>query len=185
MLHPNDPRKDSPEFKEAIRKEIDDLIKRGTWKVVCRSEVPDDANILGGRFVLAIKNPDTDEVIYKARFVVQGHKDKDKDLLIHDSPTISVSSIRILIAIAGIFGFRIWSTYIIQAYLQSSSPLLRDIYTEATKELCLDKEKLLKLLRPLYGLAECSATALSAGALTPVRQGSTRVSGARWHPSKL
>ena len=130
------------------------MIKRGTWKVVCQSEVPDDANIRGGRFVLAIKNPDTDEEIYKARFVVQGHKDKEKDFLIHDSPTISTAYIRILIAIAGIFGFRIWSTDIIQAYLQSSAPLMRDIFIKAGKELCLDKDKLLKLLRPLYGLAE-------------------------------
>jgi hypothetical protein len=33
---------------------------------------------MGGRFVLTIKNKDTSEEIFKARFAVQGHKDSQK-----------------------------------------------------------------------------------------------------------
>ncbi len=35
--------------------EIEGLLKRETWKVILRSEIPDNAIIFGGRFVLVIK----------------------------------------------------------------------------------------------------------------------------------
>ena len=55
---------------------------------------------------------------------------------------------------AAIFGFRIWSTDVSQAYLQSESNLLRDVYFKPSKEFDLSSGQLLKLLRPLYGLAD-------------------------------
>ena len=44
-----------------MRKEIEGLLENGTFKIVIREEVPNNSNILGGRFVLAIKNPNTRE----------------------------------------------------------------------------------------------------------------------------
>ena len=38
--------------------------------------MPDDPNIEGGRFVLAIKDESTGKEIWKARFVVQAYRDK-------------------------------------------------------------------------------------------------------------
>jgi hypothetical protein len=61
-------------FMAAKQKEIEGLISRNTWKVVERSKVKTDANILNGRFVPTIKNIGTDEEFYKARYVLQGHK---------------------------------------------------------------------------------------------------------------
>ncbi len=49
-----DPREDL--FRRAKREEIECLIKRRTWKVILRSEMPDNANVFGGRFVLVIKD---------------------------------------------------------------------------------------------------------------------------------
>ena len=43
--------------------------------------MPKNANILGGRFVLAIKDEGTKDEVWKARFVVQGYRDKLKRLL--------------------------------------------------------------------------------------------------------
>ena len=56
--------------------------------------------------MLAIKNIDTDEEIYKARFVTHGHKDREKPFLVQDTTKIRRSSIRMLVAIAALFGFR-------------------------------------------------------------------------------
>jgi hypothetical protein len=59
VVHPGDPRE--KDFWTAKRKEIDDLIKRGTWKVILKDEMPKNANLMGGRFLLTIKNSGTNE----------------------------------------------------------------------------------------------------------------------------
>ncbi len=56
VLHPLDPRCDSPEAIEAKRKEMQGLFDKGAYEIVIAEDVPDGANILGGRFVLTIKN---------------------------------------------------------------------------------------------------------------------------------
>lgn len=94
-------------FEAAKEKEIKGLIDRGTWKVVSTHDLPRDANIMGGRFVLAIKNEGTKDELYKARFVVQGYRDKMKTSLVHDSATSRQVSTRILVALAAIFGFKL------------------------------------------------------------------------------
>lgn len=75
VLKPNDPRSSSQKFTEAMKVEIDGLMSRGAFKIVESQTLPSDANILGARFVLAIKNVGTAEEKHKARYVVQGHKD--------------------------------------------------------------------------------------------------------------
>lgn len=109
---------------------------------------------MGGRFVLSIKNVGTGEETCKARFVVQGHTDAEKELLVHNSTTLQKSSIRSLIAIATISGMRLWTQDISQTYLQSARKLMRDIYIRPSKEFKLNSNQLLKLLKPLYGLSE-------------------------------
>lgn len=73
VLEPGDPRQHCAKLKIAKAKELEGLARRGVFEIVFRDEVPENSNILGGRFVLAIKNKETDEEVYKARFVVQGH----------------------------------------------------------------------------------------------------------------
>lgn len=119
-----------------------------------RQDLEGGANILGGRFVLAIKNKGTGKEVLKARYVVQGHMDREKNLLVHNSPTVSQQSIRLLIAIATIFGFEIWSEDMTQAYLQGAERILRKVYIKGKPEFQLEDYELLEVLRPLYGLAD-------------------------------
>jgi hypothetical protein len=63
-------------FDVAMQRNIQGLIERGTWKVVLKDEMPENPNIMGGRFVLTIKDAGTSKKIYKARYVVQGFRDK-------------------------------------------------------------------------------------------------------------
>ena len=50
--------------------------------------VPEDAKFLPGRFELAI-NPNEDrEIKFKARFVIGGHRDKLKHLIVFNSVTL-------------------------------------------------------------------------------------------------
>ena len=152
VLHPNDPR--AQPFDKAKRKEIEGLIERSTWKVVSRNEVPDNANILNGRFVLAIKDSGTNKEVWKARYVLQGHKDKMKRSFVHDTSTARQFSVKLLVGLAALFDFRLFSTDFTQAYLQSTEELSRDVYVKPSSEFDLDPNQLLKLLKPLYGLAD-------------------------------
>ena len=54
ILKPSDPRSHSKEAKEAKLREIEGLINKGTWKVVIEDEVPENANILTGHFVVCL-----------------------------------------------------------------------------------------------------------------------------------
>ena len=77
VVHNDDPRLNSLPFKEAKEKEISGLVKRQTWRVIKKSDLPPSANVLSGRFVLTMKNLGTDHERVKARYVAQGHKDKE------------------------------------------------------------------------------------------------------------
>ena len=58
---------------ETTDEEIRSLVERGTFKVMEIHELPDAANILTAKFVLAMKTNAERNEIYKARYVVGGH----------------------------------------------------------------------------------------------------------------
>jgi hypothetical protein len=132
IIKPGDPR--AAKFDNAKRKEVQGLIDRGTWKVVTKDSVSKDANVLGGRFVLAIKHEGTEKEVWKDRFVVQGYLDHLKTSLVHVTATSQQHSSRLLVGLAASFGFSLFSTDVItQDYLQSSDNLLGDDYVKPTK----------------------------------------------------
>lgn len=62
---------------------------------------------------------------------------------------------RLLLALAALIGYDIWSSDITKTYLQASEPLGRDIYLKNPgPEFALKPEECLQLLRPLYGLCD-------------------------------
>ena len=54
---------------EVKHAEILNLFYRGTFRVVLRTELPDGANLITTRYVLAIKSDEDKEERYKARHV--------------------------------------------------------------------------------------------------------------------
>jgi Reverse transcriptase (RNA-dependent DNA polymerase) len=124
------------------------------WKVVLKDEMPENPNIMGGRFVLTIKDSGTSKEIHKARYVVQRFRDKKNTSLVNDASTSKQQSKKLLIGLAAIFGSRIIAIDVTQAYLQSAEPLMRDVYIKPSAELKLNASQVLNLLRLLYGLAD-------------------------------
>jgi hypothetical protein len=116
------------------------------WKGVLKDEMPENPNIMGDRVVLTINDSGTSKKIYKARYVVQGFRDKKKTSLVHDASTSKQQSMKLLIGLAALFGYRIFSTDVTQTYLQRAEPLMRDIYIKPSAEFELDAKQVLKLL---------------------------------------
>jgi Reverse transcriptase (RNA-dependent DNA polymerase) len=135
-------------------REVEGIVDKSTWAVTLSSEVPTSAYILNGRFVVTIKDVGTEKEIYKARYVVKGHRDKEKTSMVHHNTTARQQSTRLLVGLAAIFGFRVCTHDVQQAHLQSAENLLRDVYLKPPAVLNLSSDTMLKLLRPLYGLCD-------------------------------
>lgn len=100
ILDTNDPSASNLKIIEAKRQEISFILKRGTSKIVLRSEIPNDANKLSCRYVLAIKDPGSDLEKYHTRFIFGGHRDVELDTMVRSSTTMQQQSFRML------FGWR-------------------------------------------------------------------------------
>lgn len=77
-----------------------------------------------------------------------------KTSLVHDTATSRQHSTTMLVGLASLLGFWMFSTDVTQAYLQSAEKLMRDVYVKPSKEFELQPDQVLKLFKPPYGLAE-------------------------------
>lgn len=51
---------------------------------------------MGGSFVLALKYNETEDPVYNALFVVQGHTYREKFLMVHSASTVRQNYVRVL-----------------------------------------------------------------------------------------
>ena len=105
--------------------------------------------------VLAIKNFGLKDEQPKASFVVQGHPDKEKDFLVHNTTSLRQRSIRIIVSVAVVKGYRVFSHDVKQAYLQSDEELSRQIFVVPKRKdlqfFEMSENDALDLRKPLYG----------------------------------
>jgi Reverse transcriptase (RNA-dependent DNA polymerase) len=151
VLTPSDPRVGSPEMTIAMKDELDQLFARGTFKIVILRD-PRHKNIHPTKLIWTIKHEDGREV-YKVRFVIRGHRDRWKDQLVLTATSLWQTSVRLLLAMASIFDWPIWTTDARRAYLQSASLSRRAVFLNPN-EISIGKDEVLQLMVPLYGLGE-------------------------------
>ena len=120
----------------------------GHFCVILREEVPPDGKVLPGRFVLTIKYAEDGQVKFMARNVIGGHRHRMGALMVHSAATLQPQSIRLLLALAAIYGIDIWSSDFRQAHLQYAKPLSGELFiTKPVPEFELQPEQCLKLLK--------------------------------------
>ena len=90
------------EFRPAINAETSGLCDRNVFQVF-KQVVPDVSNVLNSKFVLAVKNVGKPREKKKARLVALGHKDKLKDYILNDSPTLMKCALRLTIFFGCVF----------------------------------------------------------------------------------
>lgn len=118
-------------------------------------EVSRDSNVLPSRFVLYINSTVEGATKSKARFVIGGHPDKFKKLMVKSSQTLPPIPFRPSLSIAANHGFDVCTSDFKQAYLQSEDPLGRSVYIrDPLAEFNLSQNEWLQLLKPLYGLCD-------------------------------
>lgn len=136
--------KNSKECLEAKATELKKLKNFDTYDIV--NDVGQE--VISTTWVLGRKE---DEI--RARLVARGFEEEDN--VVKDSPTLAKSSLRLLLTIIASNGWHVETTDIKSAFLQGSR-LERDVYVKPPKEANLERGKVWKLKKCLYGLRDAS-----------------------------
>jgi hypothetical protein len=120
--NPNDAM--DPEVRvNAIKKEVRGLFNRGAFSLVQVNAVHSHANIIDTRIITRLKHFGTINEGAKARLIIQGCQDSEKNRIVSNAPTISPASIRILFSFAAIRYYPVWTKDATQEFLHSKDTL--------------------------------------------------------------
>ena len=146
-------RSDRNEWIKAMQEELDAIFRNKTWKLV---ELPRGRKCIGTRWVFRMKKDGHNKVErYKARLVVKGNeeipgKDFDKTF----APVVRIESVRMLLAIAALFGLEIIHIDCKNAFLNGLSDI--EIYVSQPEGFISKRfpSRVYLLNKSLYGLKQ-------------------------------
>lgn len=141
------------EWKCAMQREYDSLVKNQTWELV---DKPKNKNIISCKWVFALKRKADGSIEkFKARLVARGCAQKyNVDFKETYAPVVRHSTIRLVLALAANYGLLVNHIDIVAAYLNGD--LHNEVYMKQPV-MFEDKkfpEKVCKLKRSLYGLKQ-------------------------------
>jgi hypothetical protein len=142
------------QWEKAIRNEVNSLIKNHTWDLVPR---PRNRQVVTNKFAFRHKKNEIGQIVkLKARLVARGFSQiYGIDYLDTYAPVVKLASIRILLAIAAIYGLEIHQMDVVTAFL--AGDLEEEIYMEQPEgfEVETKEEDLVcRLRKSLYGLKQ-------------------------------
>ena len=143
-----------PRVEEAKQKELGLLRQFDTYEEVHLDDISDGVkkNIMDLTWVVTEK--DVGEIkVTKARLCVRGYQEKAK--IRRDSPTVSKSGLRLLLAVSSSMGWEIESLDAKSAFLQGDI-IYRLVYVYPPKESEAGDRVIWKLKKRLYGLGDVS-----------------------------
>ena len=115
-------------------------------------EIPPGANIVGSHVVYRIKKDESAHYKFKARLLVHGNEDIEKEDIRTDAATAYLTAIRLILSMSVCYRFHLGQIDIKAAYFQSG-PIQRRIYVRPPRELLLFRTLWMFLSLP-YGIVE-------------------------------
>ena len=148
---------DRKEFIQAMDKELQDQLKHGNFTVVHKSTVPEGATVLPTVWAMRRKRKqDTGEIYkYKGRLNVDGSK-QQKGINFWETfaPVATWASIRFILVLTLIHGWKTRQIDYVQAYTQADAPL-DDLYVKVPKGVDVENGKredyVMKVNKNVYG----------------------------------
>jgi hypothetical protein len=147
----------------AVRREIDNFVKRNAWKRVKRSDLPKGKRPLKVKWVFKVKENETGDQRYKGRIVIKGYTEiPGVDYTESFAPVATTSSINMVVA-NGLFreeeGWEVETLDIEAAFLESDMDPNMEVFIEwpdGMKELDyiteeIEQDYCIKLDAPMYG----------------------------------
>lgn len=144
----------SEKWRLAMEEELGNMELLEAWELIKR---PDFTNVLGSKWVYAVKHDRDGHIKFKARLVAQGYRQVEGiDYMETFSPVISMKNIRLLLALATLNEWEIHQMDFVSAYL--NSPIDVPIYMEQPPGFEIGdksaKDIVCKLRKSLYGLKQ-------------------------------
>jgi Reverse transcriptase (RNA-dependent DNA polymerase) len=138
----------------ACRKEVDDLLARGTWELIRTSDVPIGLRPIPGKWVFAKKLAVDGSTRYKARWVIRGNISNGHQSLWGETaaPVVMASTKLVLFAAAAHYGWHVAQADAITAFLNGK--LTNSVYMRQPFGFEQGEKGTLvcKLKQALYGL---------------------------------
>jgi transposase InsO family protein len=143
-----------PQWREAIKLELDNLIRFGTWRYVKR---PKDKKVVSTKWVFLVKEtPDGRIERFKARLVARGFSQQEGlDFEDTFAPVIRLESLRVLFAIAVLYGLKAHLLDATNAYV--GSQIDKQIFMEMPQGIDPSTHEpgdVCEILQSLYGLKQ-------------------------------
>jgi len=146
-------RPDVEHWKAARMVEHHNHMKNGTYIIVPRSEIPEKTKLLTWREVFKVKRgPDGKPVSYKARSTMRGCQQTQDMYGDITANVFTMRTLRTLCALVAIYDWDFKQLDVEAAFLQSL--LQETIYAVAPKDVGIASDKVIKLLRSIYGLKQ-------------------------------
>ena len=144
---------DSEDIKNAKVTELQSWKVHGVYKEIDMLEAT--SPLITTRWIMTDKE-DIDKTMYKkARLVIRGFQDVDKDSVLSESPTAHTESLKVMLAVLPTLGFRPKKIDISTAFLQGKS-LCRPVFIKPPREAEVAEGKCWMLLKGVYGLTDAS-----------------------------
>ncbi|CAH9115649.1 unnamed protein product [Cuscuta europaea] len=144
---------EGPMWKEAIKSEVDSILKNHTWELV---DLPPGCKPLGSKWIFKRKmKPDGSIDKYKARLVIKGYKQREGlDYFDTYSPVTRINSIRMILAIAALRNLEVHQMDVKTAFLNGD--IDEEIYMEQPEGFRVPSQenKVCKIIKSLYGLKQ-------------------------------
>ena len=146
------------QWKAAIKSEIDSLKERGVFKLVDKSSLPANANIISAKWVFKVKpKPDGTVERFKCRLCARGFLQKfGVDYSATFSPVAHAATIKLILAIAAEKQMHLRQADVSTAFLYGKLPKSERVYMHCPPGIKHKEGQVIELHRCIYGLKQAS-----------------------------